>query len=186
MRKLALLLVFALLAACGEEQLVEAPPAQEPTREATGHYCSMIVVDHPGPKGQIFTGANDAPTWFSSVRDTIAFTMLPEETKDLRAVYVNDMGKAKNWKSPEAGTWIEARSAWFVVGSSKRGGMGAPEPVPFGDEHAAHAFAGAFGGHVVAFTEIPRDYVLGDVPDATNVHAGQESHGMDHSKGHMQ
>ena len=183
MKSIAFLVGLLLLVGCGEEQAAEAPTAQEPTREATGHYCGMIVVDHPGPKGHIFVGGRDEPVWFSSVRDTVAFTMLPEETKDLRAVWVNDMGRAKNWKSPEAGTWIDARTAWFVVGSKKRGGMGAPEPVPFGKEHAAHAFAGEYGGHVVAFADIPRDYVLGDVPDATDVHAGHE---MDHSKGHTQ
>ena len=191
MRHFALVFGFLLLVGCGEEQAAEAPPAQEPTREATGHYCGMIVVDHPGPKGHIFVGGRDEPVWFSSVRDTVAFTMLPEETKDLRAVWVNDMGQVKNWKSPEAGTWIDARAAWFVVGSRKMGGMGAPEPVPFGKEHAAHAFAGTHGGHVVAFADIPRDYVLGDVPDATDVHAGHQmggneaahqGHSMSHSK----
>ncbi len=195
MRPFAFLVGLLLLAGCGEEQAAEAPPAQEPTREATGYYCGMIVVDHPGPKGHIFVGGRDQPIWFSSVRDTVAFTMLPEETKDIRAVWVNDMGQAKNWQSPEAGTWIDARTAWFVLGSSRRGGMGAPEPVPFGDEQAAHAFAGEFGGHVVAFADIPRDYVLGAVSDAAEAPAGHrmsgdgtagEGHEMNRWKDHTQ
>jgi FAD:protein FMN transferase len=51
------------------------------------------------------------------VRDTIAFTRLPEEPKDIAAIYVNDMGQAQTGQQPEPGTWTEARDAWFVIES---------------------------------------------------------------------
>ena len=150
-----------LLSACGEPEVAEVPSPVEPTRDAIGYYCSMTVVDHPGPKGQIHLAGKTQPVWFSSVRDTVAFTMLPEEPKDITAIYVNDMGRAKTWARPEAGTWLRARDAWYVVGSSRRGGMGAPEPVPFGNQDAARTFAGEHGGRVVAFIDIPRAAILG-------------------------
>jgi copper chaperone NosL len=39
--------------------------------------------------------------------------------------------------------------------------MGAPETVPFSTEVAAAEFAGKYGGQIVGFANIPRDYVLG-------------------------
>ncbi len=156
--------LLLLAAACGEEQMGEAPPPAELTREAIGHYCKMIVQDHKGPKGQIFLSGKPEPIWFSSVRDTLAFTLLPEEPKDIAAIYVNDMGRA-SWDQPEAGTWIEAKSAWYVIGSTRQGGMGAPEAVPFSKRADAEDFAAAHKGRVVAFSEIPSDAILGEVPE---------------------
>lgn len=154
-----------LLAGCGEDEQAEAPPPQEITREAMGHYCGMIVADHPGPKAQLFLKERADPIWFASVRDAIAFTMLPEEPKAIAAIYVNDMGKAMSWESPEPGSWIEARDAWFIVGSRRTGGMGAPETVPFSDQPAAQAFADEYGGELVRFDDIPPDYVLSPVDE---------------------
>jgi len=155
--------VLLLLAACGEEQNVAAPPApHEVTDEAIGHYCGMALVEHPGPKGQVILQSRDEPVWFSSARDAIAFTRLPEEPKDIAAIYVTDMAKVKNWDHPERGAWVDARRAWYVIGSTRKGGMGGDEAVPFGREDAARQFAEAHGGQVVAFDAVPESYILGD------------------------
>jgi copper chaperone NosL len=153
-----------LLAACGEEQQQAAapPPPHEVTGDAIGHYCGMALVEHPGPKGQAILKGRDEPVWFSSARDTIAFTRLPEEPKDIAAIYVTDMAEAKNWDHPEIGAWVDARRAWYVIGSSRRSGMGGDEAVPFGLEQAARQFAETHGGQVVAFDAVPEDYILGD------------------------
>ncbi len=154
------LLAVALLSACdGEPEQVAAPKHQELTREATGYYCSMIVVDHIGPKAQIFLKGAEEPLWFSSVRDGIAFTLLPDEPKTITAFYVNDMGRA-SWETPEPDTWIPADGAHFVIGSDRRGGMGAEEAVPFGELEAAKTFIAKHGGKVVSLSEVPSDYIL--------------------------
>ena len=158
---LPVLLLGVVLTACAEEEVAEVPPPIEVTAEATGHYCGMLLKDHEGPKGQIHLAGGEDPVWFSSVRDTVAFTRLPEEPKTIVAIYVNDMGQATNWSEPEPGTWVEAREAWFVLGSRRLSGMGAPEAVPFSGEEAAHSFAAAHGGTVVRFDKIPDSYVLG-------------------------
>lgn len=155
------LLLAATLTACGEQESVEAPPPVEVVGEVTGYYCGMLLVEHGGPKGQIHLKSRDEPVWFSSVRDTVAFTLLEEEPKDIVAIYVNDMGRATSWEQPEPGTWIEAGAAWFVVESRRMGGMGLPEAVPFGTEAAAEAFAAENGGRVVRLADISEDYVLG-------------------------
>lgn len=160
-------LAILMLAACDKTAPVAPPPPAEITDEATGYYCGMLLADHEGPKGQIHLASRSGPIWFSSVRDTVAFLRLPEEAKDVVAVYVNDMGRARNWDQPEAGTWVDARAAWFVVDSSMRGGMGAPEAVPFATEPAAGLFRTRHGGRVVRLDDIPDAYVLGPVDLAT-------------------
>lgn len=161
-RALAVLLLAASLTACdGSDEVAELPPPVEVAGEMTGYFCGMLLVEHGGPKGQIHLKSRETPVWFSSVRDTVAFTLLEEEPKDIVAIYVNDMGKATNWEQPEPHTWIDARAAWFVVDSRRMGGMGLPEAVPFGSEAAADSFAGENGGRVVRLAEISEDYVFG-------------------------
>lgn len=161
--KAAICLVALLLAACSEKPSPDdVPQPSVLTADAVGHFCGMIVAYHKGPKGQVFVTGRDTPLWFTSVRDTLAYTMLPEETAEARAIYVTDMASAPDWDSPQNGSWIPAQQALYVVGSSRRGGMGAQEVVPFSQREAAQAFADQYGGNVVAFANIPRDYVLGD------------------------
>jgi copper chaperone NosL len=161
---LMLLLSAALLAGCNN-RTASLPAPLEPTAESASHFCGMLLVEHDGPKGQIFLKGRSQPVWFSSVGETVAFTMLPDESADVAAIYVNDMARAKNWEQPEPGTWVEARRAWYVIGSDKRGaaGMGdiRREPIPFGEEAAARRFQEAHGGRVVRFAEIPPDDILG-------------------------
>lgn len=159
---LAALLLAATLSACdGSENIAEAPPPAEIAGDVSGYFCGMLLTEHGGPKGQIHLKSQDEPVWFSSVRDTVAFTMLKEEPKDIVAIYVNDMGKARNWERPEPDTWIDARGAWFVIESRRVGGMGLPEAVPFGSSAAAESFAAENGGRVVRLADISADYVLG-------------------------
>lgn len=165
-------LAVLMLAACDKPAPPAPPPAPaEVSDEATGYYCGMQLADHEGPKGQIFLADSTDPIWFSSVRDTIAFLRLPEEAKNVVAVYVNDMGKATDWKQPEAGTWVEARSAWFVLDSDMRGGMGAPEAVAFAAKPAAETFQSTHGGTLAQLEDIPDAYVIGPV-DLTSATPG--------------
>lgn len=141
------------------------PPPAALTSDAMGVFCGMNVLEHPGPKGQIITASRIDPYWFTSVRDAVAFTLMPDQPRDIRAIYVSDMARAPSWAEPGATNWIDARKAFFVIESRKQGGMGAAEAVPFGDRAAADAFAAVNGGTVVTFAEIPSAYVLGsDTP----------------------
>ena len=134
MNRLALLLLIAaILAGCGPKTATPTPPPFPLTAQAIGHYCGMNLLEHKGPKGQIILASQAEPIWFSSARDAFSFTMLQDEPKDIRAVYVSDMGKAPSWDNPGATNWVEAHKAFFVIDSTKHGGMGAPETVPFSE-----------------------------------------------------
>lgn len=158
MYKLISLLFMLLLSACEKNQPLEMPPPQTLTSEASGHYCLMTVLNHNGPKGQIILSDMPQALWFTSVRDTLAFTLSPEEPKNIAAIYVNDMTDA-DWDNPGEDNWIDAKQAWYVLGSGRSGGMGAPEAVPFGTKEKAENFAGEQGGKVYAYTAIPQSYI---------------------------
>lgn len=156
----AALLAVTALSGCGknEEQAAAPPPPRAVTDDAIAQFCNMAVKEHAGPKGQIFVKSRKDPYWFASVRDAFAFTMLPEEPKDIVAIYVNDMTNAADWSHP--GPWIDARKAVYVIGSKMRGGMGEAEAVPFADAAGAKSFMAEHGGKMVRFDEMPRSYIL--------------------------
>jgi copper chaperone NosL len=172
--------VLALsLAGCKDEKTAEAPTPVEPTTASIAHFCNMPVLDHPGPKGEIFLQGKKEPVWFASARDTIAFTKLPEEPKEIAAIYVTDMGKAEGWLKPEPGGWVDAHAAWFVLGSSYDGGMGGREAVPFAKQEDAARFIARLGGHLARLGEVPEEYVLGPDPSpAEQAEAPVHSHHM--------
>jgi len=150
------------LAGCNQEAAKSPmPPAVALNGDAMGVFCGMNLLEHPGPKGQIITGSRIDPFWFTSVRDTVAFTLMPDQPRDIKAIYVSDMSRAPSWEDPGATNWIDARKAFFVVESRRQGGMGAAEAIPFGTRAAADSFAASDGGRVVSFAEIPPAYVLG-------------------------
>jgi copper chaperone NosL len=167
---LTILLISAIYG-CGKDEQESPPPPKAITGDAIAEFCNMALSEHSGPKGQIFVQKRPQPYWFASVRDTFAFVMLPEEPKDITAIYVSDMAKSKNWSQPEV--WTDARKAVFVIGSRKRGGMGEDEAVPFSDKAAAQAFAAENGGRIVNFDEMPKDYILpnGNVASTADAHS---------------
>jgi copper chaperone NosL len=178
----AAIAAFMVLAGCSDNGEIEIPKPVALTEAAIGHYCGMNVLEHPGPKGQVMVGQIPEPIWFSSARDVVAFTMLPEEPKNISAIYVSDMAKAPSWEAPGAENWVEARQAFYVIGSSVRGGMGAPETVPFSTQAAAAEFADKNGGQIVSFVDIPRDYVLGAAGSAAEDDIPPEATGATHQE----
>ncbi|KRC85411.1 NosL [compost metagenome] len=156
----ALAFVATLSACGGEDPRAETPAPQAVTVEAVGHYCGMALLDHAGPKGQIFVRGSAAPVWFSSIKQVFAYTLLPEEPKGISAIYVNDMATAGPDGKGDPASWIDAKLAHYVIGGRFIGGMGAEDAMPFSDKARALAFAQAHGGRVVGFSDMPEDYVF--------------------------
>jgi copper chaperone NosL len=170
MTRIAVLLVLSVIVSgCYEETVVEKPDPVTLTAESVGYYCQMDMLEHEGPKAQIHIAGYPAPLWFSQVRDAVVYTRLPEETAEITAIYVNDMGRAKSWADPGVDNWVDAETAFFVIGSRVTGGMGTPEAIPFGAQGDAEIFVERNGGKIVRFTQIPEDYVLSPVDTVSAV-----------------
>jgi len=163
LRSALFVVAVTLLSACKKEMTQSTTP-QDMTPETLGHYCQMNLLEHPGPKAQVFLEGNAAPLFFSQVRDAIAYMRGPEQVAPILAIYVNDMGKADaTWDVPGDGNWIGADKAFYVLGSARAGGMGAPEAVPFSSRERAEDFVRAEGGRVLTLADITNDMVLAPV-----------------------
>jgi copper chaperone NosL len=144
------------LASCGREAEEIALP-REPGPDAIGHYCRMSLAEHKGPKGQILPKGWTEPLWFSSVRDALTYVeqdIVSDE--ELAGFWVNDMAQG-TWENPAPRSWIDARTAWYVVASKKMSGMGGTEAVPFKERAAAELFARDYGGRVADFMAARRE-----------------------------
>ena len=114
----------------------------------------MLLADYPGPKVQMHYAGVERPDWFCDTIEMFNVYLNPEQARLVTALYVQDMAKAE-WNAPK-GNWIDARTAFYVVGSKKRGAMGPTIP-SFGTREGAEKFAQAEGGKVYPFAEITAD-----------------------------
>lgn len=158
MKRLALIALLAV-AACRTE-VAELPPPEPMTETSVGHFCQMNLLEHPGPKAQVFLKDVMHPLFFSQVRDAVAYQRMPEQSHEIVTIYVSDMGAAPSWEHPGETNWIGAADAYYVTGSRRAGGMGAAELVPFGTEQGARAFAAENGGEVRRLDDITTAEVL--------------------------
>lgn len=160
-----LVLVSGFLMSCESETAIL--PTPEPlTDMASGTYCGMTLTEHAGPKAQVFEKGRKEAIWFTAVRDALAYRLLPGEAQSIVTIYVHDMGEAVSWEKPQRdGIWIPADTAFYVVGSDRRGGMGMPEVVPFSSALKAADFARLRGGEVVAFNDVPTRFLFPELKD---------------------
>jgi len=153
LRSAALLLAVGLLAACGKT--ADAPVA--PKEIAQDSYCAldgMLLADYPGPKAQIHYDGSPAPDFFCDTMEMFSLLLKPEQARKVAAAYVQAMDQT-DWNQPK-GAWIDAKKAFYVVGSKKRGAMGPTIP-SFATREGAQAFADKEGGKVHPFAEITSD-----------------------------
>ena len=71
--------VLLLLGGCNQNETAALPPPVALDSQAMAVFCGMNVLEHPGPKGQIIVGSRIDPFWFTSVRDAVAFTLMPDQ-----------------------------------------------------------------------------------------------------------
>ena len=146
----AALSLCLLVAGCGESKVAVAPQPREPNSHAIGYYCHMTLKEHVGPKGQILLKGSSVPLWFTSVRDALTYVDQDLNESELAGFWVNDMGQG-NWEQPAPGSWIEGKTAVYVLASNKAAAMGGNEAVPFMQRDEAEAFVREFGGRVTDY-----------------------------------
>ncbi|MDP5293377.1 nitrous oxide reductase accessory protein NosL [Oceanimonas sp. CHS3-5] len=156
MRMYGLLLASLLLAGCGE------PGADALARQAVAieqgdecHLCGMVISRFPGPKGEAYEQGVEEVRKFCSTRDLLNWALEPENRHARQEIWVHDMSEVP-WEQPDDEHFINAETAWYVVGSSQAGAMG-PTPASFGDRAVADAFAGQYGGEVLGFEQLTLD-----------------------------
>ncbi len=144
------------LTACNSSDKVAGPI--EINSNTSCSLDGMVLADYPGPKAQIHYAQGD-PDFFCDTVEMFSIYLKPEQQKAITAVYVQDMGKA-DWKTPK-GHWIDARKAFYVVGSRLEGSMG-PTIASFAEESDARQFAAQNGGKVLPFAQVTPDMAVID------------------------
>ncbi|OWW21452.1 nitrous oxide reductase accessory protein NosL [Noviherbaspirillum denitrificans] len=151
--KPVLIALVALLAACGKEAAQLA--AVEPDQGTACALDGMVLKDYPGPKAQIHY-KEGAPEFFCDLVELFSMVLAPEQKRPVAGIFVQDMGKT-DWAQP-SGHWVDAKLAYYVVGSKKTGSMG-PTFGSFSSLPDAEAFVAREGGTVKRFEQMTLDMV---------------------------
>lgn len=169
---LASLAALTLTACSGAEEQLAAKP--DPVHFESGdecHVCGMLIEGFPGPKGQAITEKDHQVRKFCSTRDMFAWVLQPENVNRAHTLYVHDMAQT-DWQNPNDTALIDAREAFYVVGSSRNGAMG-PTLASFASKADAEGFANEHGGRVLPFRKISME----DLTTGMGMHSMA---GMDH------
>lgn len=145
------------LTGCGRDAGADAAAAAADFGPAAS--CAldgMQLSDYPGPKGQLLASGQAEPEWYCDTVELLNVMLRPEQVRRVRGAWVQDMAHA-DWDRPR-GHWIDARSAHYVLGSRRKGSMGATA-ASFADAAAAQAFAAQHGGRVLAYAELKPEMV---------------------------
>jgi len=144
-------LLGGALSGCDASNSSRPPPPAQIDARTTCDLDGMLLADYAGPKAQIHYAGQEAPLFCCDTVEMFHTLLAPEQVKPVRAVYVQDMGKA-DWEQPR-GNWIDARSGWYVLGSKRQGSMG-PTVASFALEDDASKFAQRWGGKLLRFAEV--------------------------------
>lgn len=150
-RTLLALLVGLGLLACSEpetEQKSLVPVAFHDSDEC--HVCGMIITDFPGPKGQAV--GKDEVKKFCSAAEMLGWWLQPENHHAQSKLYVHDMGRS-HWDTPDDAHLIDAKTAYYVLGTGLKGAMGVVL-ASFAEQAVAQKIAADTGGRVLRFEEI--------------------------------
>lgn len=157
---LAITMTITLVSACSENPdktaLIHKAVAMESTDEC--HICGMLITRFGGPKGEVFKKEQDGKVLkFCSTKDMFSYYLDPENTRNISQLMVHDMSKMP-WGSEgiDDKHLIDAKTAWYVAGSSKKGAMGSTL-ASFSLQTDAQAFAKEFGGKVLSFSEVDQE-----------------------------
>ncbi len=120
------------------------------------HTCDMWITKYAGPKAEIVTKSGHVYKFCSTKCMTCTLLRLGVSEK-IAGIWVNDM-VGNDWEHPNA-SFIDAESAWYVQGSSRKATMG-KSLASFSTEEAAVAFQKEFGGTIYRWNDLTKD-ILG-------------------------
>lgn len=142
-----------VVSACSPPPEVTIEPARQVISSGEEcHLCGMVITEFPGPKGMAAARTDQYIRKFCSTMDLFSYYLDPENTHQVTHILVHDM-TASDWQSPDDHHFIDARTAWFVIGSERMGAMG-HTLASFSSQSAAEDFANKYQGQVKAFSQI--------------------------------
>ncbi|PKG81560.1 nitrous oxide reductase accessory protein NosL [Colwellia sp. 75C3] len=159
-KSLAVVLSLIFISACSDNSAQQAVIHKAVAMESSDecHLCGMLITNFDGPKGEVFRKEQgDKVFKFCSTRDMFSYYLDPENTRNVSQILVHDMSKMP-WGSDSIDDkyFIDAKVAWYVVGSEKTGAMG-KTLASFSLATDAKAFADEFGGKVLNFKDVNQD-----------------------------
>jgi len=127
-------ILLALLLLVGAPAVSLAEPAATIGARERCPVCGMFVAKYPNWITQVRL-ADGTVRYFDGMKDLLAYYLQPShyggKPDTIREVWAKDYYTL---------TWLDARTAYYVVGSDVYGPMGV-ELIPFASEKAAQAFA---------------------------------------------
>ncbi len=147
-----MIVIAFLLTGCSKEDSAETSPLTL-TKDHACKICGMILVEYPGPKAQIHYKKGASETFCCTPHMFMGY-LNPERPRNISAMYVHDMGEA-DWDHPK-NEWIDAKTAYYVLGGDKKGPMGEPL-VPFSALEGAESYVKEHGGRIIRFDDITMD-----------------------------
>ena len=162
-KTLGALFCLIIISACSDNSAQQAVIHKAVAMESSDecHLCGMLITNFDGPKGEVFRKEQgDKVFKFCSTRDMFSYYLDPENTRNVSQILVHDMSKMP-WGSDSIDDkyFIDAKTAWFVAGSEKKGAMG-KTLASFSKKTDAQAFAKEFGGQVVKFAQVSLDLLI--------------------------
>lgn len=158
-----LIIAATSLMSCSDKadqaQMLHKAVAMESADEC--HLCGMLITRFDGPKGEVFRKETGEQVFkFCSTRDMFSYYLDPENKRNVAQMMVHDMSKMP-WGSEgiDDKYFIDAKTAWYVIGSEKTGAMG-DTLASFSKQNDAKAFATEFGGKVISFADINYDTLM--------------------------
>ena len=156
-RKFVLLGVFSACMAATSFIAAAGSPPPVAAKESHCPVCGMVPANYPKWHARLFFRDNGTAA-FDSPADMFRFlgNMAKYDSKHAAAdiVQIDATDYAKR-------SWIDARYAFYVSGSSARGPMG-PDLPAFANKADAEFFARTAGGRVLNFGQAARE--MGDAP----------------------
>lgn len=145
------LLLSLLLVGCDKPVAAgvgDGPVAFHPADEC--HVCGMVISEFPEPKGEVVE--QGAAKKFCSTAEMLGWWLQPENHHAQSKLYVHDMGRS-HWDTPDDAHLIDAKTAYYVLGTGLKGAMGVVL-ASFAEQAEAQKIAADTGGRVLRFEEI--------------------------------
>lgn len=150
---IAIIFAGILMAGCTQQEIKPV----EPSPQDKCPICGMMPAKYPDFRAQVVL-KNGERYHFDSPKDMFKFVLgltnknEPKQwvkKEEIAGMFVTD------YKTKE---YIDARKAYYVVGSSVQGPMG-EDLIPFASEQDASAFAKEKGGRVITYADINKELI---------------------------